>query len=93
MKIGRDAVAVILAVGIATALNLLMVAILWDALRSDSPGISENATQIIIAALGGIVGILGGYIGGRATERAQQLARQAHDRDAFDIEPSRDDAP
>jgi hypothetical protein len=27
--------------------------------------LSENATQILIAAIGGIVGVLGGYIGYR----------------------------
>lgn len=86
MSPGRDWVAVILAIGIATALNLLMFAVLWDALRSDTPGISENATQVIIAAFGGIVGVLGGYVGGRAVERAQQLAREARDRAAMDLD-------
>jgi hypothetical protein len=36
----------------------------------NSPGVpeiqlSENATQILIAAIGGIVGVLGGYVGYR----------------------------
>jgi hypothetical protein len=61
-------VAAILAVGIALAINLLMFAVLWDALRSDTPGLSENATQVVIASLTGIVGVLGGYVGGRAAE-------------------------
>jgi sulfite exporter TauE/SafE len=68
----RDWVAVILALGIATAINMLMIAVLWDAVRSDTPGLSENSTQVIIAGFGGIVGILGGYLGGRAVERAQR---------------------
>lgn len=65
---GRDVVAAILAVGIALAINLLMAAVMWDAVRSDTPGLSENATQVIIASLTGIVGVLGGYVGGRAAE-------------------------
>lgn len=69
---GRDWVAVILAVGLATAVNLLLFGVTYDALRSDTPGISENATQVIIAAFTGITGVLGGYIGGRAAERAQR---------------------
>src|SRR5262245_34302698 len=70
---GRDVVAVVLAVGLALSINLLMFAVLWDALRSDTPGLSENATQVIIAGFGGIVGVLGAYLGARAVERGQQL--------------------
>lgn len=66
---GRDWVAVILAVAIGTAVNLLMAAMLYDALRSDTPGLSENATQVITGAFAGIVGVLGGYVGGRNAER------------------------
>lgn len=67
---GRDTVAAILAVGLATGVNLITFAALYDALRSDTPGLSENATQVMTTAFGGIVGVLGGYIGGRAVERA-----------------------
>ena len=74
---GRDVVATILAVAIGTALNM------WDALRSDTPGLSENATQVITALGSGIIGVLGGYIGGRAVEQARQQAaerqREEHD--------------
>jgi hypothetical protein len=62
----RDLIALILAVGICTALNLLTVAVMWDALRSDTPGISENATQILTGWGGGIIGILGAVFGYRA---------------------------
>ena len=69
---GAELVAVILAASLGLALNLLMFAVLWDALRSDTPGLSENATQVIIAGFGGIIGLLGGYVGGRAVERSRQ---------------------
>ena len=72
---GRDLVAVVLALGLSTALNLLLFGVTWDAVRSDTPGLSENATQVIIAAFTGITGVLGGYIGGRAVERAQERER------------------
>lgn len=80
---GRETVAVILAIGIAVAVNLLMFAVLWDALRSDTPGLSENATQVVLAAFTGIIGVLGGYVGGRAVERQRdvtehELVEQAH---------------
>ena len=73
---GRDVVATILAVAIGTALNMLMFAVMWDALRSDTPGLSENATQVITALGSGIIGVLGGYIGGRAVEQARQQAAE-----------------
>ena len=69
---GRDWVAVILALGIVVALVLITGAVFYDAVRSDTPGLSENATQILTTAFGGIVGVLGGYIGGRAVERAHR---------------------
>ena len=62
----RDVVAVILAVGIATALNVIVFAVLYDAIRSEGPGLSENATQILTGWGGGIIGVLGAYIGYRA---------------------------
>lgn len=71
-------VAVILAVGIATAVNLITVAVLYDAIFSQGPGLSENATQILTTAFGGIIGVLGSYIGYRAgrdvSERRDELA-------------------
>ena len=65
----RDVVALTLAVGICTAVNAITAAILWAALfhKSDvNGGISDNATQVLTAAFGGIIGILGSYIGFRA---------------------------
>lgn len=74
----RDAVAIILAVGLSVALIMLMTGVLWDAVRSDTPGISENATQIITGAFGGIVGVLGSFVGYKAGEKhAADTARDA----------------
>jgi len=64
-----DVVAVILAAGMALALNLFTAATLYDALVSPLPGVSENATQILSGWGGGILGIIGavvGYGAGRA---------------------------
>jgi len=79
-------VAVILAGGLALSLVIMVAAVFYDALRSDTPGLSENATQVVIAAFTGITGILGGYIGGRAVERAheKQAADTAADTDVTD---------
>jgi hypothetical protein len=60
-----DWVAIILAVGLILALNLITAGVLYDAIFSAGPGLSENATQILTLAFGGIVGILGSYVGYR----------------------------
>lgn len=62
----RDLVALILATGLALALNVIVGAVLYDAIHSAGPGLSENATQILTGAFGGIVGVLGSYVGYRA---------------------------
>jgi hypothetical protein len=74
---GREWVAIILASGLSLALCMLMGGVVWDAVRSDTPGLSENATQVVIAAFGGIIGVLGSYIGFRAAERITRNDRDA----------------
>ena len=72
---GRDWVAILLAIAVATALNVIVVAVLWTAVTSSSDvngGLSENATQIITGAFGGIIGVLGSYLGFRVGERRGQ---------------------
>ena len=66
---GRDTVAFLLAVGISTAINLITFAVLYDAIFSKGPGLSDNATQILTAAFTGMFGVLGSYIGFMAAGR------------------------
>lgn len=78
----RDLIALVLAIGLSTALNLLCFGVLWDALRSDTPGISENATQILTGWGGGVVGILGavfGYKAGQSNAEPTTYAPPPHD--------------
>ena len=65
---GRDAVAIILAIGLATAVNLITLASLWVAVadKTTTGGLSENATQVLTTAFGGIIGVLGAVFGYRA---------------------------
>ena len=63
---GKDWVALTLAAGIVVALTLITVGVVYDAIASQGPGLSENATQILTGAFGGIIGVLGSYIGYRA---------------------------
>lgn len=66
----RDRVALVLAAGLVLALNLITGAVLYDAIFSEGPGLSENATQILTGAFGGIIGILGSFMGYRAGQNS-----------------------
>lgn len=66
---GVDIVAIILATGLSLLVVLIIVATIVQILHN-APGVpeiqlSENSTQILVAAIGGILGVLGGYIGYR----------------------------
>ncbi|HKE79013.1 MAG TPA: hypothetical protein VKB54_06880 [Solirubrobacteraceae bacterium] len=79
-------VAILLAIGLATALNMITFAVLYVAVfgSSDVPGgLSENATQVLTGWGGGIVGILGAFVGYRlgATSRSSVPGT---DEEAFD---------
>ena len=59
-----DWVAILLAVGVATALNVITLGVLWEAIAHPSTaGISENATQILTGWGGGMIGVLGAFVG------------------------------
>jgi len=60
---GRDVAAIILAVSLGFAVCSITVAVLYDAIASAGPGLSDNATQVLTAAFGGIIGILGTFVG------------------------------
>lgn len=64
---GADIVAIILAIGVSFVICLVLIGTIVQILHNqpDSPEIqlSENATQILIAGIGGMIGVLGGYIG------------------------------
>lgn len=73
---GSMVVALVLAIGICTALNVLTIGVLVDALFSVSPGLSENATQILTGWGGGVLSVIGAAIGyqmgeSRATRDAE----------------------
>lgn len=81
----RDWVALVLAVALGLAVNLLMFGVVWDATRSTTPGLSENATQIITTAFGGILGVLGSYLGFRAASSAART-EQRHQLDVIEAQ-------
>lgn len=61
----RDDVAIILATGLSVAVIAITLAVMWDSIENNRLGLSENSTQVLTAALTGMIGLLGGYIGGQ----------------------------
>lgn len=66
----RDWIALTLAIGLCTAMNLFTFAVLYDALFNHKhSGLSENATQVLTGWGGGVIGILGAVFGYRAGQQ------------------------
>ena len=68
---GPDAVALVLAIGLCAIGSLILLATVVQILDHQTPDLtlSENATQILVAAIGGLVGVLGAYMGYRLGHR------------------------
>ena len=59
--------AVVLGVSLGVAVWTITAAVLWDAIvHPEQSGLSDNATQVLTAAFGGIIGVLGSFVGFRA---------------------------
>lgn len=76
----------IVACGLAIAVNLLCLAAVWDAIANSS-GLSENATQVLTSAFGGMVGVLGAYLGFKAGERSALGTQLEPEQDGLDDAP------
>ena len=67
---GPDHVALVLALGLVLVGSLILIGTIVQILRGNPEiTLSENATQILIAAVSGLVGVLGGYMGYRLGRR------------------------
>ena len=66
-----DRVALVLALSIGSLVNLILVVTMIQIIDHQTPDLtlSENATQIMIAAIGAIAGLLGAYVGLARSER------------------------
>lgn len=61
-----DRIALVLAIGLTSALILILVVTGIQVVKGGSfpkVELSENATQILIAGMGGLTGLIGAYIG------------------------------
>jgi len=75
---GRDAVAIILAIGTALAVNLIIAAVIIDAFYAfEGSGLSENATQVITGGVGGMIGVLGAYLGFKSGQSGSDAGSDA----------------
>ena len=63
-----DIVALVLALSLGGAVLMILVATTVQILNHSFPqvSLSENATQVLIAGVGGLTGLLGAYIGVRS---------------------------
>ena len=70
-RITVDTVAAILAVALVLAVILIGVAVITNVIEHQTPTqtLGENATQVLVALVGGLVGVMGSYIGFRAARR------------------------
>jgi hypothetical protein len=57
-------VALTLALGFVLGFNMFCFAVLYDAITGDT-ALSENATQVLTGWGGGMIGVIGSYIGYR----------------------------
>jgi hypothetical protein len=60
-----DMIALVLATGLSMTIILILIVSAIQIIHGSFPQVrlSENATQIMIAATGGVTGLLGAYIG------------------------------
>ena len=60
-----DLVAIILAIGLVTVGLLIGLALVVNVTKghNPTPTLGENTTQVLTSAIGGVVGILGAYVG------------------------------
>jgi hypothetical protein len=68
--IGPDHVAFVLAIALALSASLILIGTIVQILHgTPEVRLSENATQILIASVSGLTGVLGGYMGYRLGKR------------------------
>lgn len=65
MKLGPHLVAALLAVALVLAVGFIGTAIILNITTESSPAptLGENTTQVLIGLVGGVVGVLGSYLG------------------------------
>jgi hypothetical protein len=70
-RITVDLVALVLAIALGLGIVLIMSAVIINVIDHQTPTqvLGENATQVVVGIIGGLVGVLGSYIGARVYKR------------------------
>jgi hypothetical protein len=94
LRLGVDLVVCILACALAASLLLVGIsAVLNVALgRNPAPSLGENTTQVMTTVLGGIIGVVGTYVGYYVRGYDEHKREREH-HDAPDEQPTRTDWP
>jgi hypothetical protein len=68
VKPSADAVALVLAAALVLAVLVLGIALIANVIEHQNPAatLGENTTQVLTATVGGIIGVLGSYLGRRS---------------------------
>ena len=68
-----DYVAVVLALGLALSVVALVIGVTVGAIKNGSTAstLSENESQVLTAAFGGMIGVLGAWVGYRTRDRGE----------------------
>ena len=68
---GRDLVALLLAAALFVAVAFASASVLYGVIVNERRNLGDAATQLLTALFGGIVGILGAYVGSTKSERKE----------------------
>ena len=79
-RASKDWAVIILAAAFGIALIVVTVAVLWTAINNGKPGlaVTEQDVQLLTGWGGGVIGVLGAYVGFRAGDR-QDHEGEPHD--------------
>lgn len=77
-RVTRDWVALVLAIGLVLVLNLIIAGVLIVAVFQRDRPLEDGTQQFLVAAFGGVCGVLGSYIGFRAGHRDRHLDDEHH---------------
>jgi hypothetical protein len=74
MKRDADTVALVLAAALVLAVVGISITLIVNVVSHQNPTatIGENSTQILVALVGGLIGVLGSYLGHRGNDTGER---------------------
>jgi ABC-type nickel/cobalt efflux system permease component RcnA len=67
ISVNVDLIALVLAIALGLGVVLIMTAVIINVVDHQTPTqvLGENATQVVVGLISGLIGVLGGYVGAR----------------------------